>query len=322
MHSKRVWKSAVARILTRQQKSQPVPDSVAALLLAQAQKGLSASHYVEALAQRLRDSDQQLDKKCLEQVDLTVVCNKVGLAVDYQPLSVDALLQETESGYLTLINSTASQSRQRLSLAHEIGHLMLYQATGLRQAFGHVSPNERRSSESLEIEELCDCFASELIMPSDVWRRVILRDGMSLSTFKKLKAAYGVSTTSAAQRMVEVGSIECAIIIWKPIYRDKMLIKLDPIYCWEKITSGKNCRPPSIEPIEEFLGAGSPYYALEKSSATAGKVSIPLNGIKAKYLAHSDVISATHIMTLLIPERFGWGIMFRDSKSEQASAFK
>lgn len=316
MHSKRVWKSAVARILTRQQKSQPVPDSVTARLLAQAQRGLSASHSVEALAQRLRDSDKQPDKKCLEQVDLTAVCTKVGLAVDYQPLSVDALLQETESGYIAIINSTASQSRQRLSLAHEIGHLTLFQATGLRQAFGHVSPNERLGVESLEIEELCDYFASELIMPSDVWRSVIFSEGMSLSTFKKLKATYGVPTTSAARRMVEVGSVECAVIVWKPFYRDEALIKLDPVHCWEKITSGRNCQPRSIEPIEEFLVAGSPFAALEKRSATSGKISISLNGIKGRYLAHSDVINATHIMTLLIPERFGWGMMFRESKRE------
>jgi Zn-dependent peptidase ImmA (M78 family) len=274
------------------------------------------------LAQRLRDQDNQPYKKSLEQVDLSAVCLRVGLAVDYQPLSVDALLQETESGYLAIINSTASQSRQRISLAHEIGHLVLYQATGLRQAFGHVSPNERGSNESLEIEDLCDCFASELTMPSDIWRDVIFRDGMSLSTFKKLKAAYGVSTTSAAQRMVEAGSIECAIIIWKPIYRDNLLIQLDPIYCWGKISSGRSCQPSSIEPEQEYLVAGSPFHALEKSSATAGKVSLPLNGMKAKYLAHSDIINSTHIMTLLIPERFGWGIMFRGSRSEQASAFK
>lgn len=322
MHTKRVWKSAVARILTQQQKKQPVPDSVVDRLLAQAQKGLSAPHFVELLAQRLRDSDKPLDNKCLEQVNLADVCAKVGLTVHSQPLSVDALLQEAESGYLAIINSTTSPSRQRISLAHEIGHLTLYQATGLKQAFGHVSPNERRSIESIEVEELCDCFASELTMPSDVWRNVIFREGMSLSTFKKLKAAYGVSTTSAAQRMVEVGSVECAIIIWKPIYKDNLPVRLDPVYCWEKVTSSRNSMPHSLEPIEEHFVAGSPFHVLENRCATSGRISLSLNGVRGRYLAHSDAINETHIMTLIIPERFGWGIMFRESNSGQASAFK
>jgi Zn-dependent peptidase ImmA (M78 family) len=322
MPGKKVWKSAVARILAQPQKEQPVYDSLAAWFLAQAQKGLSPDHSVAMLAQTLRDSEKESDKNSLEQVDLFKICAKVGLAVHHQPLSVDALLQETESGYLAIINSMARQSRQRLSLAHEIGHLMLYQATGLIQAFGHVSPNERPNSESREIEELCDSFANELIMPSDAWQFLLVREGISLSTLKKLKDVYGVTTSTAARRMVEVSRFECAVIIWTPVYEGEALIKLDPVRCWEKITSGRKGQPPSIEPRQDFHLAGSPFKALENQSETIGKISIPINGTKGKYLAHSDIIDASHVMTLIIPEHFGWEVMFRKSKNGQASTLK
>lgn len=319
MPSKRVWRSAVARVLTQQQKKQSTDDSIAGLLLAQIQKGLSASNAAAMLAEKLRNSEKQLDRKSLKQVDLDAICAKIGLAVQYQPLTVDALLQETESGFLAIVNSLAKQSRQRKSLAHEIGHLMLYQATGLIQAFGHISPSERQNNESLEIEELCDCFASELIMPSTIWRHLISTEGLSLPTLKKLKDFYGVSIATASQRMVDISLFECAIIIWIPIYKDNVLIKLDPVRCWEKLTAGKKSQPQSLSLKQEFVVPGSPFHALEKQSMSKGVFSIILPGAKGKYLAYSDIIDKNYIITLLIPQHFGWEITMDKSKYKQAS---
>lgn len=307
---KRVWKSAVARSLIQQHRKQPLPDSRADRMIAQGQKGISPAQCAAFLAKQLRNSDSPT-KAVLQPVNLPDVCAKVGLTAHYRPLGVDGLLQETESGYVAVIDSTVKPSRQRFTLAHEIGHLMLYKTTGLSQSFGHVSLAERKGIDSSEVEELCDHFASELIMPSEAWCELISSQGFSLGTLKRLTEMFGVSTTSGACRMVEVSEIDCAIIIWSPIYENNRLAKLTPIRSWVKLPLTQRDVTQSIERNDEALSPGSPFYAFDMKSESVGRISLSLNGTRAEYLAQSDLIDTNRAVSILIPERFRSDVMRR-----------
>lgn len=78
--------------------------------------------------------------------------------------------------------------RQRFSLAHELGHLVL------------------RHRESPDIEEHADMFAAELLTPAEV-----LRDEMhppiTLACLARLKRRWGVSMQSLARRAKELGYV-------------------------------------------------------------------------------------------------------------------
>lgn len=301
---KKDWKSAVARTLRL--KSQPVYDNAAERLADGRRKELEAPEIAAKLALKLRESEGDSGGGAPAPINLAHICKSVGLAVEYVPLAVDAILQETGSGYLALVNSTHRLSKQKMSLAHEIGHLVLYKETGLRQAFGHTIPEERHSSEAQEIERLCDCFAAELVLPSEVWDRQIRTDGLSLATLRKLMNCYGITLATAARRTVEVIAYECAVIAWTPVYENGRLISIDPVKCWSRHPI-KDALPRSIPGGEELCVPGSPLRAFKEQSATFGRLS--LDGIDGRYLANSDVIDSKYIATIILPERFGSDVM-------------
>jgi Zn-dependent peptidase ImmA (M78 family) len=309
MPKKKTWTSTVAYMLV--QNVRPDGDTLIARLRAGMKGKFEPPEVAARLARDLRSVTEYHDRKPLEPVNIDSICAKLGLTVRYQTLGVDALLQETESGYVATINSAQRPSRQRMSLAHEIGHLILYQATGLRESFGHILPDQRQSSESQEIEKLCDCFASELVLPAEVWRSQIQIGGLSLTTLRKLMNCYDITIATAARRAIEVGTVECAVIAWTPIYKDNSLVELEPVKSWWKNAAGSLGKPLTIPNRQEFCIPGSPLYALKEQSETFGKIS--LGGVKGNYIAHSDVIDPRYIATLIIPERFGWGMMLGHS---------
>jgi Zn-dependent peptidase ImmA (M78 family) len=309
MIKKKPWSSTVACMLVQNVRSEG--ETLIARRGASKKGKLAPPEIAARLAQELRGVAGYPEIKRLEPVDIASICAKVGLTVEYQPLSVDALLQETESGYLATVNSTQRPSRQRMSLAHEIGHLMLYQATGLRESFGHILPDQRQSDESQEIEKLCDCFAAELVLPSEVWEKQLKTGGYSLTTLRKLMDCYDITVGTAAKRAAEVGTMEFAVIAWTPIYKDDSLVELKPVKSWCKNSAGESVEPFSIPNREEFCLPGSPLYAFKQKSETFGKIS--LGGVEGSYMAHSDVIDSKYIATVIIPKHYGWGMMFGHS---------
>ncbi len=295
MRTKRIWQSAVAQILSKKWNNLPAP-KVAAIL-----------------AQEVRGPKEK------GRTNLEAISASVGLSIQYQPLRVDALLQQTESGYVAIINSTTNKGRQRFSLAHEIGHIAMFNATGLRQAFGHLSPSE--SVDSFEVENLCDCFASELLMPLKEWQQHIFNEGVSLQVIRTLMDSYSVSMAAATKRVVDASIWNCAIIIWEAIYQNDKLEELKPIQTWTNITLGVSKSPKSMPNSPVFRLPGSPLYALEKGSETIGETLLPFGQTREKYLAQSSIIrkKPLRVATLILAEPHGEGILLRFKKHREAS---
>lgn len=313
MAAKRIWKSAVARALVLQHKKQPTPAPIGDRIFAQAQKRISADGCAALLAKRLRQSVGFSRTHLPQQVDLAAVCRSIGLEVQYRPLTLHGLLQETKSGYLAVINSIDKPSRQRMTLAHEIGHLALYRETDMTQAFGHITLEERKTIEAVEIELLCDHFASELVMPTDDWETLIKAEGLSLATLNKLKKFFGVSIKDAADAMTraaEVALINSGIILWKPILENETLVAMRPIENWGNLKLGGRFLEQTLARSTDAIVPGSPFYAWENKILTAGKISLSMTG-SVRYLAQSDVVQSTHVISLILPERTGWEVMFR-----------
>lgn len=103
-------------------------------------------------------------------VDIRKIASGYAHVVE-RPLEPDisgALVPLNDGGWAILVNATHSPSRQRFTIAHELGHLLLH---------GYTAPHadrtfkfrDARSSEGSALEEIqANQFAAELLMPRDL----------------------------------------------------------------------------------------------------------------------------------------------------------
>ena len=108
-------------------------------------------------------------------------------------------------------NGTASEGRQRFTVAHEIGHYMLHRE--LQDEFAcnddDISTGERNKR---DIESEADQFAASLLMPYDDFRKQVNAQPITFDLIGHCADRYGVSLTSAALRWIDIAP-ERAILI-------------------------------------------------------------------------------------------------------------
>lgn len=108
-----------------------------------------------------------------------------------------AVLMQRGDIVVALINSRQSPQRQRFSLAHETGHLVLERAPGTKE----LAPIAARGRRYDRLERVCDYFAASLLMPRN-WIRDRAEWGM---TNGELVKAFDVSTPALVGRLRELG---------------------------------------------------------------------------------------------------------------------
>ena len=125
------------------------------------------------------------------------------LKVTLEDIEGEAFLVDLGSvGTNILIKSKANRGRQRFSLAHEIGHLILKEN-------GILISQSSLKSRNLEIERWCNEFASELLMPSAWIKTDVLGQKVSslFALSYKLAEKYQVSFEAMLIRLTEVTQI-------------------------------------------------------------------------------------------------------------------
>lgn len=126
---------------------------------------------------------------------------------------------DPNSGYAVIgLNVNHSKTRQRFTLAHELGHFLLHkqQSGGLHvddQDFFLRFRDHHSSDGSDRDEREANAFAAELLMPSVFLERDTkkLQDGVSLSdetVLRELASTYGVSLQALSFRLVNLGIID------------------------------------------------------------------------------------------------------------------
>ncbi|ROO52484.1 Zn-dependent peptidase ImmA (M78 family) [Micromonospora sp. Llam0] len=111
------------------------------------------------------------------------------LEEDFGTPRIDGLSQWIGDHPIMLINLRAPTDRKRLTLSHELGHLVLHSS--------HVSP---------EIEREANAFAAEFLMPGDVIRPQLRQ--LSLGRLVDLKREWGVSMQAIIERASSLGTIQ------------------------------------------------------------------------------------------------------------------
>lgn len=107
---------------------------------------------------------------------------------DFGTLRVDGLSQWAGAHPIVLLNSAAPTDRRRLTLAHELGHLVLH---------SHYL--------DADAEAEATAFAAEFLMPEHVIKPALR--GITLGRLVDLKAEWGVSMQALYERAYQLGMV-------------------------------------------------------------------------------------------------------------------
>jgi hypothetical protein len=131
-------------------------------------------------------------------------------ATDVRPadLGFDGhVIQEGTRILVEYDSSIASRQRRRFTIAHEVGHLILWNASG-----GIKKIAARRSTEKSEVEELCNKLAAEILAPQaevlSLWKASAARMRTALKSdfIVELAQRFDISVNFAAIRFKELCS--------------------------------------------------------------------------------------------------------------------
>lgn len=151
-------------------------------------------------------------------VPIEKIARDHGALISYQPFDADdisgLLYRSADSAPVIGVNSSNSKVRQRFTVAHELGHLLLHEGRDLiLERLVRVNFRDATSSTATDEEEIdANRFAAEVLMPRPLLERslsVLLR-GRSMTDgelVQRLATRFEVSQQSMEFRMASLGML-------------------------------------------------------------------------------------------------------------------
>jgi hypothetical protein len=182
--------------------------------------------------------------------DLRVLARQWGVtSIVERDISAEAMLLPNRDGYTVILKEgdrTTYRTRQRFSMAHELGHLLLHRAGVSDKA--HLIPQYRSGSEDEE-ERLCDAIAAEILMPRLAFEEDAWMEGWSLRSLRTLSRAYDASMTATARRMIKLMPEVAVMSVWKPPLPGSETLRLQ----WsDRGRSNCGVPSPSVVPMDSL----------------------------------------------------------------------
>ena len=142
------------------------------------------------------------------------IARKLGAELTYEAFEgdVSGMLYRDEAHVVIGVNSRHAPTRQRFTVAHECGHLVMHKGTPM--FIDRIVRVNRRDGESNREEREANAFAAELLMPRQLVDREIDRlvSRQSDLTFKEVVAElakrFQVSTEAMTIRLTNVGVLD------------------------------------------------------------------------------------------------------------------
>lgn len=154
-------------------------------------------------------------------VPVNKIADHEGIIVRYQPFhgesDVSAVLKRDVARTIIGVNSTHSATRQRFSIAHELGHYYLHENESmfvdfvktLRPRLHYRNSTSGQATDAEEVE--ANKFAAALLMPISMIRRnleALLEDNADLppdTAVSQLAMKFHVSTSAMEFRLLNLG---------------------------------------------------------------------------------------------------------------------
>jgi Zn-dependent peptidase ImmA (M78 family) len=165
---------------------------------------------------RARQAARQIAKQRADELPVNVraIAEELGVTVADVDLSddVSAVLVTKDKQAIIGVNMAHHPNRQRFSIAHEIGHLLLHAQSAGTQTFiesTNVFFRDGRSSDGSELREIeANAFAAELLMPEHILRNELRSHRPDLfdeEAMKPLALKFGVSVQALNIRIARLG---------------------------------------------------------------------------------------------------------------------
>jgi len=111
-------------------------------------------------------------------VSVDKIAAKLKAQLSFEPFEgkddISGILYRDEKQTIIGINSTHGRARQRFTIAHEIGHLVLHKGELFVDQAVRVNFRDKRSSLAEDQQEIeANKFAAELLMPQEMIRREV-----------------------------------------------------------------------------------------------------------------------------------------------------
>lgn len=198
--------------------------------------------------------------------------------VNLASIKSDGYLVKERDGFSVFLKEKNSVARQRFTMAHEIGHIIL----GLRDTkdrnycfIDHEIDNEE--------EKLCNIFASELLMPSEIVLNFINKDPLLQTSVKDLAKNCEVSLSASVWRLTELHPDDVGFIWFKemgsPTKPDKIKLRLD----WGCFPKRERTYLPKFDAVKTKSLIWS-CYSQNKITSEVEKVSF--GNIKGEFFIH------------------------------------
>lgn len=112
----------------------------------------------------------------------------------------DARLIRNDAGSVISINHSTNPQRQRFSIAHEIGHLVIdFAKSGFLCTKNDIIDTESGPSPA---EARANAFASQLLLPSYIFNPIFDQSKHSLSSIMKIATQFDTSITATAIKAI------------------------------------------------------------------------------------------------------------------------
>ena len=148
-------------------------------------------------------------------IDVERVTSELGLFVHYEPYAgeLSGMIHRLGDGSAVIgVNALHSRTRQRFTIAHEVGHYLLHKDEALHvDEFFPFAKRDKSSSAAEDTREVeANQFAAELLMPASMLRADLLSvlpqlDFESGKSIRKLARQYMVSEQAMTIRISTLG---------------------------------------------------------------------------------------------------------------------
>ncbi len=147
-------------------------------------------------------------------VDVEAIAGQLGISIRKMSLEADVsgILYREDDKKIIVVNENHPVVRQRFTIAHEIGHLLLHagDAVHVDQEF-RINLRDQRSATAENIEEIeANAFAANLLMPASWLRREMSTESVDLiddGEIQSLADRYGVSAQAMILRLSNISKL-------------------------------------------------------------------------------------------------------------------
>lgn len=143
-------------------------------------------------------------------IDVEAIAARMGVTVSYESYKEElsgVLVKEKDRNVIG-VNSFHSKTRQRFTIAHEIGHLLL-KHKGEIFVDQTVMKREGRSSQAVDLQEIdANSFAAELLMPEYLVNEAVQKkraESSSSQLINDLATEFQVSPQAMEYRLTNLG---------------------------------------------------------------------------------------------------------------------